>query len=173
MKRTRWYCQGAIVLACFGMIVPERVLAATPTSPQPLVHDVALGTNGTLSGQVVDSQGLPLAGTDVTVWQNENQVAAVKADVNGNFAIAGLRSGVHHVAAGQSVDVYRFWAPNTAPPAAGKQALLVGDQTVARGNFGGGIIRFITNPWVLAGIVAAAIAIPIAVNNDDDSGSGS
>jgi hypothetical protein len=171
MKRTRWYCQVAVALACVGTIVPERVIAATPAAPQPLIRDVALGTNSTFSGQVVDSQGLPQAGTDVTVWQSDTKVAAAKTDADGRFAIAGLRSGVHQVAAGQAVNVYRFWAPKTAPPAAGNEVLIVGDQPVTRGNFGGGFVRFFTNPWVLAGIVAAAIAIPIALNNDDDSGS--
>jgi hypothetical protein len=164
MKRTRWYCQTAVLLACVGMILPQRLMAA-PTASQPLVHDVALGTNGTLTGQVVDGQGIPKTEADVTVWQNENRIAAAKTDENGNFSVAGLRSGVHQVAAGEGVSIYRFWAPNTAPPAASQQALVVSDQNVVRGN---GVIGFLTNPWVLAGIVAAAIAIPIALNNDDD-----
>ena len=172
MKRMRWLTQAAVVLACVGTIVPHRALASTPVAPQSLVRDVELSTNGTLSGQVVDSQGLAQPAADVTVWQNENQVAATKADANGNFAVAGLRSGVHQVAAGQGVTVYRFWAPNTAPPAAGKQALLVADQNVVRGAPGGapgaGVVRFFTNPWVLATLVAVAIAVPIALNNDDD-----
>lgn len=165
MKRTRWYCQTAVLLACVGMILPQRIMAASP-APQPLINDVALGANGTLRGQVVDGQGTPKTDADVTVWQNENRVAAAKTDANGNFSVAGLRSGVHQVAAGEGVNVYRFWAPNTAPPAASQEALVVSDQNVVRGN---GVIGFLTNPWVLAGIVAAAIAIPIALNNDDDS----
>jgi hypothetical protein len=168
MKRTRWYCQLAVLLACVGMVLPQRLMAATPAA-QPLINDVALGENGTLTGQVVDSQNVPQAIAEVAVWQNENRVATTKTDENGNFSVAGLRSGVHQVAAGQGVSVYRFWAPNTAPPAASPGAMIVSDQSVVRGN--GGVIGFLTNPWVLAGIVAAAIAIPIALNNDDDSGS--
>lgn len=169
MKSTRWYCQLAVALACVGMVVPQRVMAATPVSTQqPMVHDIALGEHGSLLGQVVDSQGIPQANADVSVWQNENRVATAKADEKGNFQVTGLRSGVHQVAAGEGVSVYRFWAPNTAPPSASNQAMVVNDQNVVRGN---GVVSFLTNPWVLAGIVAAAIAIPIALNNDDDSGS--
>jgi hypothetical protein len=114
---------------------------------------------------------LPQAGTDVSVWQSDVRVAATKADANGNFTVTGLRTGVHQVAAGQGVGVYRFWAPNTAPPAAGKQALLVADQNVVRGAPCNPMIAFITNPWVLAALVATAIAVPIALNNDDDAAS--
>lgn len=35
----------------------------------------------------------------------------------------------------------------------------------------GGTLGFLSNPWVLAGIVAAAIAIPLAVSADDDDAS--
>ena len=169
MRSTRWYCQLAVALACVGMIVPQRLLAATADGPQNVVNDVALGTNGSLTGQVVDGQGHPQADADVGVWQSDNRIASAKSDVNGNFVVTGLRSGVHQVSAGQGVSVYRFWAPNTAPPSAGQQAMVVSDQNVVRGN--GGFIAFVTNPWVLAGVVAAAIAIPIALNNDDKSGS--
>jgi len=39
------------------------------------------------------------------------------------------------------------------------------------GRYGFGGLGFLANPWVLAGIVAAAIAIPLAVAHDDDEGS--
>jgi len=155
----------AVALACVGMLLPQRLMAATTISAQPMVHDIALGDNGSLSGQVVDSQGIAQSNAEVSVWQNENKVATTKSDEKGNFQVSGLRSGVHQVAAGEGVSVYRFWAPNTAPPSATDQAMVVNDQNVVRGN---GVVGFLTNPWVLAGIVAAAIAIPIALNNNDD-----
>ena len=31
------------------------------------------------------------------------------------------------------------------------------------------VLGFLTNPWVLAGIVAAAIALPLALDDDDAS----
>ena len=168
MKRPNWYRHAVVALACVGTVVPHSAFAAAPAIGQPTVRDLALGDGGTLSGQVVDTAGQPQAGSAVTVWHNETQVAATKADSNGTFHVAGLRSGVHQVAAGQGVQMYRFWAPDTAPPAASAEAMVVADQNVARGNNGGGFVKFVTNPWVLAGVVAAAIAIPIALNNDDD-----
>ena len=40
------------------------------------------------------------------------------------------------------------------------------------GGFGrGGSLGWLANPWVLAGIVATAIAIPLASHDDDDDAS--
>lgn len=169
MKHSRWFNKLMVTVACCGVVAPQNLLAASPAAPQPLVRDVALGNNGSFAGQVVDAQGTAIAGAEVVVVQNDQQVAATRTDGSGSFAINGLRSGVHQVASGSSVSVVRFWAPNTAPPSANSRVMLVADPTVARGN--GGVVGFLTNPWVLAGAVAAAIAIPIALNNDDDSGS--
>ncbi len=36
------------------------------------------------------------------------------------------------------------------------------------GRFGRGRSSFLSNPWVLGGIVAAAIAIPLAIHDDDE-----
>jgi hypothetical protein len=174
MRRTRIFCQSAVLLACVGLIVPEHVLAATTTAEQPMIADVALQSGGTLTGQVVDSQGQAKPQANVNVYHQDQQVASTKTDENGNFSVRGLRGGVHTVAAGEGVATYRFWAPNTAPPQAQSQAMLVADQNVTRGNIGnGGFVAFITNPWVLAGLVATAIAVPIALNNSGGGGGGS
>lgn len=162
----------AVALACTGMMVPQATLAAVPASAPQEIRDLSLGANGTLSGQVVNSQGLAQPEAKVQIWQQEKQVAATTADANGNFAVAGLRGGVHQLAAGNGVQVYRFWSDNTAPPAATNRAMVVSDSNIVRGGSRGGVIGFLTNPWVLAAGVATAIAVPIALNNDDN-GSGS
>lgn len=40
---------------------------------------------------------------------------------------------------------------------------------VSGGGLGSSGLRFLNNPWVLGGIVAAAIAIPLALDSDDAS----
>ena len=45
---------------------------------------------------------------------------------------------------------------------------MVKGQNVVRGA-NAPILAFLANPWVLAGIVAAAIAIPLALDDDDAS----
>ena len=47
---------------------------------------------------------------------------------------------------------------------------ITGGWGIGRGGSGSGL-GFLSNPLVLAGIVAAAIAIPLAVSNDDDDAS--
>jgi hypothetical protein len=53
--------------------------------------------------------------------------------------VKSLRGGTYDVVAGQSKGVYRFWAPNTAPPAAKSQVLLVSQPSVVRGQVFGGV----------------------------------
>ena len=64
-------------------------------------------------------------------------------------------------------------APETAPPAASKSALIVSSATTVRGQTTR-VGSFIANPLVIASIVAAAVAIPVAINEyrkDHKSGS--
>jgi hypothetical protein len=162
----------ALVLACAGMVVPEHAFAAAPGPSEQVVRDLSLGDNGTLTGQVVNSQGLSQSGAQVQILQRDKQVASTTTDAEGNFSVAGLRGGVHQIAAGAGMQVYRFWSSNTAPPAAASRAMIVSDTNIVRGGSRGGVMGFLTNPWFLAGGVATAIAVPIALNNDDgNSGS--
>lgn len=181
MKISKILVRGALVLSCAGMVIPQQVLAAGASPTTAAVNDLALGANGTLSGQVVNSQGQAQPGTQVSIWQQEQKIASATTDSEGNFAVAGLRGGVHQIAAGEGVQVYRLWAANTAPPAAANRAMVVSDNQIVRGGSCdnscgrpcGGVVGFLTNPWVLAAGVATAIAVPIALNNSDDGGSGS
>lgn len=59
--------------------------------------------------------------------------------------------------------MFRLWAANTAPAAARDSALLVvGDEQVLGQ---GGMKYWLANPWVVAGIVAVAVAVPVAIHN--------
>ncbi len=83
-----------------------------------------------------------------------------------------LSGGVCEFQTETNRDVYRLWAPRTAPPAAQQRVLLVSDSKVVLGqNCGGNALGWLANPWVLGGLVAAAIAIPLAVANSDDDAS--
>jgi len=50
------------------------------------------------------------------------------------------------------------------------------DQNISRlemkritgGYYQGGRLSFLTNPWILGSIVAAAIAVPLAIHDSDD-----
>jgi len=164
---------GAVALACLGMLLPTPVLhAATGDAGSKqdadgrvqAVADVALDDGGTLRGQVVDPQGNPVAQTTVSLRRVDGQLVTTVADQSGEFQFTGLRGGTCRIAAGGTTRVYRLWAPRTAPPAARVAALVVVDEQQVLGQ-GGSILRCLRNPWIVAGIVAAAIAIPIAIHN--------
>ncbi len=171
MKRLRLLQLGAALLACLAMVVPTPFLdAQTPeASAQPsrgaapsAVH-VALQPGGTLVGQVLDSQGRPLARTPVALRQSGREVASTATDERGGFAVGGLRGGTYQIATDRSAGVYHLWAANTAPGFARPEALLVEGGVQVRGQ--GALCCALSNPWVLAGIVTAAIAVPIIINN--------
>ncbi len=179
MKRTGWFTLPTVALAMIGLALPQLRAAdlpaqrpvfeplPVPAKPAPItISDLALGEGGMLRGQVVDPQGLPLASVAVAVAQQERVVATARTDQNGHFAIRGLPGGVYQVSAAEGEAVYRLWAPYTAPPAAQPAALVVsGNQLVRSQGPGSGLRAFFTNPWVLAGMLGAALIIPIALNN--------
>jgi hypothetical protein len=161
MKSGRLLRGVVISLAAFGMCIPPVAFAAEP-SPTTLVSDVALNDGGTLHGQVVDLQGVGVAGVPVAVkGQNRELASAVTAD-EGRFSVPGLKGGVYHVAAAEGQGVYRLWSPGTAPPAAQK-GVIVYTQNAPQQN---GFKMFFANPVVIAGLVATAIAVPIALSNN-------
>ena len=146
----------------------------------PAIVDVKLAPGGILRGRIVDVRGMGVAQVYVFVRQASGELTTTKTDFRGDFAIRGLRGGVHQLVAGPEGRVLRAWAPQTAPPAAREGVLIVMGQDVVLGQrHTGPIGRFwgnakypLTKPLVMTGIIAAAVAIPIAVNNrDKNSGS--
>jgi len=181
MKRMGLLKSGTILLACLGLLIPGPMLQASTTDAgsqdradgrAPAVVDVALSDGGTLHGQVVDPQGNPLSRTAVSIQQFDREVANTVTDPSGRFRATGLSGGTYRIVAGQATGTFRLWAPNTAPPSARPAALVVpGNQQLVRGNECNRCLQLLRNPWVIAGIVAVAIAVPVAIYNaDDDDG---
>jgi hypothetical protein len=167
-------------LACAGTIFPLQAQASQPVSA---VRDVALRSGGVLVGQVVNPQGTIQAGSAVSIWQNDREVVSTKTDANGVFAAQGLRGGQYQIMTADGHSLCRLWAPDTAPPAAADTALVVSGADVVRGQwtapmsagaaYGGRWLDWVrSHPYITAGIVAAAIAAPLAVaaTDDDDDG---
>lgn len=153
-----------VALSCVGLLSGQLVQAASP------IKDVSLQPGGRLVGQVVNEQATPQPATRLAVVQDGEAVALATTDNEGRFEVRGLKAGVYTLQTANTGVIYRAWAANTAPPAAADELLVVNDGTVVRGlgggpgaAKGGGHFGWLANPWVLAGIVAAAIAIPLAV----------
>jgi hypothetical protein len=163
----------AATIACFGMVLPTTVTAATPATPATNT-DIALRKGGLLVGQVVDQQGVAKAGTPVSIQFNGKEVATTTTDANGVFAAKGLRGGQYQLVTPQGGNACRLWAADTAPPSARPAALVVSGSEVVRANGAGGawVGWMKAHPYITAGTVASAIAIPLVLaSNDSDSGS--
>ncbi|NUQ64159.1 MAG: carboxypeptidase regulatory-like domain-containing protein [Pirellulales bacterium] len=158
-------------LAMIGMCLPQTLLGAQPA--KPVANDVKLWKGGTMLGQVVDAQGQPIPETIVTLRDSKGNAVAAKTDPRGYFTFQGLKSGAYSVSGAGAEGAYRAWTESVAPPSAQPGVLLVEGNEVLRGQqpLGAFIAQ---HPILIAGIVAAAIAIPIAVHNandDDEPGS--
>ena len=164
----------ALALACLGLALPGNCRAAVSAEPQSAIADVSLEVGGRLHGQVLDANGVPTADSLVKVSFQNQPVAETRTNSNGEFQVTGLRGGVHAVASERGVALCRFWAPDTAPPEAPSRILLVDGDTLVRGKSCGQhrLAHALSNPWLLIGVAAVAIAVPVALNGDDgDSGS--
>ncbi len=183
--KIRFAQQAAAMLACVGMLLPHSVLASAPATTFSQ-QDIALREGGLLVGQVVDAQGAAIASSEVSVLFGDAEVVRTKTDKNGVFAAKGLRGGEYRVITAGGQVAYRLWAPQTAPPAASKGVLIVSGDQVINGQCntcppgyggcnscppsGGGLVGWIkSHPLLVASGVAAAIAIPLAVADDDDA----
>lgn len=164
----RWIRYLPAWMAMVGVCLPQTLLAAD--SAKPVVKDVRLWEGGTLLGQVVDAQGQPLPETLVTLRDNKGNAVPTKTDQNGYFAFQGVPSGAYALAGAGAEGNYRAWTKQVAPPSAQPGVLMVAGNETLRGQRPLG--SFIANhPILVAGVIAAAIAIPIAVynhNKDDD-----
>lgn len=163
MKLKRFQTLLAAV-ACVGIVCPPSALAGTPTNA---AKDVALAPGGVLVGQVVDQQGAVRAGSTVSVRQGTQEIVRTQTDKNGVFAAQGMRGGQYLIVSDDGQSLCRLWAPNTAPPAASEAVVVVTGQEVVRGQYGaygGGWLNWVrSHPYITAGIVAAAVATPLAI----------
>jgi len=142
---------------------PQRLRYEAPTCV-----DVVLGQGGVFCGQVQSGTAAPGEEVELALIQVDREMARTTSDEQGRFRFEGIRSGAYTVAARGTLIEVRLWADGTAPPAARKALLVVAHDDVTLGqNAGGTFWRTVTNPWVSAGLIGAAVAVPIALNNND------
>ncbi|MBN1589847.1 MAG: carboxypeptidase regulatory-like domain-containing protein [Pirellulales bacterium] len=173
MKLTAWLRTLMLVLACLGLLIPAPAMAAVaaPDKVTPGPHpqqikaiDVELHKDGMLVGQVVNAQGIPQNKVPLSLIQGDKTLVKTATNRGGFFAVKEVPSGTYRVVADKTQGVYRLWANKTAPPNAQPGALLVVGQGPARGQTGP-LAYWLGNPWIIGGLVAAAVAIPVAIHN--------
>ena len=164
-------------LAGASLCLPATAANAEQGVPvhAPVVRDVELSDGGLLVGRLIDANGSPIVGGEVAISTGGKTLAATQTDAEGVFAVAKLRGGVHEIKTADSLQVCRLWAPSTAPPQVPKSIDLVADADVVRGQYGpppgNRFVRkakvWATNPFIVGGVVAAAVAIPVALSDND------
>jgi hypothetical protein len=190
MKKAQRKKAWVVTLICVSLGTPRVAYSVEPANPVRNQHrvqsaDVRLDPRGALIGQLLDTQGRPASRVPVELWRSGERIAATATDADGRFGFAPVTVGVYQVLAAEAdALVVRAWQPATAPPAASDQLLLVRGSVVRgqyppracappAGVYDGAVMRTLSNPWVFSGLVAAGIAIPIALANDDDDRQGS
>ena len=149
--------------ACLALI---GILSSTAVAAAPASRDLALSEAGQLRGQVYQGNGQTLASKTVSLLKHgEQKPVQVTTDAKGQFAIANVEPGLYHLVCDGHGGAVRVWKHELAPPKSHDAAMIVVGE-VERGKFGNG---FWSNPLWLTGLVAAAIAIPLALS--DSSGS--
>ena len=166
-------------LAALGVCLSGAVFAAPPVT-KAVVHDVALVSGGTLAGQLVDAQGNPMTDAGVTLLLEQKSLGVAKTDAQGRFVFRGLRGGVYQLTAANGTGSYRLWAEGTAPKGTSQFALVTAGDAVVRGQgYANGYYYqyqhshshlgrakfLLANPWVVSGIVATAVAVPVGIHN--------
>ena len=173
MKLNKFAHAALVATICMGVSMPQLVSARDAVAPaqvpvKQVVEDVVLKAD-TLHGALVDQAGRGVEDAPVVIGQNGKQVAVLRTDAEGRFAAPGLKAGVYQVVSHGGAVVYRVWNENEAPAAAKQGVIHTVDPQVARGAHHGGLLKLLSNPIVLALIIAAAIAIPLALDDDDDA----
>jgi len=160
-----------VCLALVGVCLPQMAFASSPQT-DTLATDVQLREGNIFDGQVITPENVAVANTEVTLLSAGHRIAQAKTDANGYFAFSGVRTGLYQVTAAKGQGTYRLWNGRTAPPKVQQGALVYAGQETVRGQNGfRGVRNFLANPIVIAGIVATAIAVPVAIHNSKKSGS--
>jgi hypothetical protein len=163
----------AVLTACLGILAAPLQAASPRSNAHNLIPDIALQAGGVIEGAVVNPNGHRISGSTVKVTSRGELKAQVRTDKTGRFRVENLRGGIYQFQTDNGVSTVRVWAAQTAPPSAARQLLIVDQGEVVRGIFGEGhgsqIMNALSNPLVLAGIVAVAIAVPLALDDNDTS----
>ena len=160
----------ALVLAPTVRVEAEHPLPAD--RPLAQVLDVALDAEQMLHGQVVNPSAVAVQQGQALLLRDGVTIGLVQADLEGRFAIRLTQGGLYQMATDHEVVSFRAWTAGAAPPRA-QRAIVLTAGDVTRGQQGQ--IPFVRHsPWVIVGVVAAAVAIPIVLHNHrNDRGDGS
>jgi len=156
------------VVANGPLLCAEQRTAETPVEETPeresLMQDVKLQPEGVLKARIVDLQGNPVVGEQVSVMFRGKEIAAVVSDEDGFATVGGMRPGLHAIVTPASTTGVRLWNADTAPPTASSVPAVVSDSEVVRGQFG----AFNLPMFVVLAAAGASIAMGLDTKNTVD-----
>lgn len=167
---------GRVALAVWTaayLVVGGTAKTAGAASPEVIreVQQVVLQPDGRVHGMLVDQAGRGVSDAPVVIGEEGKLLKQLRTDAEGKFVWKEARVGAFQVVTPERATVYRVWPSDNAPKDAKPAIIQTVDPTIARGASHGPLVTFLTNPIFLALLVAAAIAIPLALDDDDDSAS--
>lgn len=170
MKVSKFLKVAMVALACGGVCLPQSAMAAKPVVVNgiPVHGDVeSLELQGELLvGGLVDHAGKGVADAPVLIAQNGKPVTELRTDADGRFAAKGLQPGRYQVVSHGGVQTYDVFAKGQAPQHAKRGVVHRVDPQVARGAPGSPFRSLLSHPMVIATAIAAAVAIPLSLNDD-------
>ena len=158
------------VVANGPILCAEQRAPGTPVEETPdretLIQDVKLRPSGVLTTRIVDLQGNPVVGEQVSVMFRGKEVAAVVSDADGFATVSGMRPGLHAIVTPAGTTGCRLWNDDTAPPTATSVPAIVSDSENVRGQFGAFNLPMAV---VLAAAVAGVVLALDAKDTADDA----
>lgn len=166
----------AALVATIPLIIPDAMQTASAKEPaprhlmsktqaaEPKPTDIVLHPGNIIAGEVFAADGKPLAATEVIVQIGRHEVARVSTNQFGEFAVEVPRGGVYLLTSNGGTILVRAWTATAAPPSSLDKITIAPQTTVIRAQSEGGGFDPLLG-LLLAGGIAAAIAIPVALNN--------
>lgn len=174
------------VLVASVLTSPSLLQAGTSrtvSTQKARLINVELQADGSLPGQLLTDSGLAVTATGIKVHDQKDLklvTNAVKTDEAGRFVINDLKSGSVVLSVGEASYACRVWQNGSAPPKSLTSVALVAGSDVVRGQDCVPCkpsmmqrLRCMSSGQKLGLglVVAAAIALPIVLNDDDDNAS--
>lgn len=145
--------------------------ASAQKATKAIVPDVALASDGSFKGTLIDGARKPLAKTKVILMKDGKLVTTVETNEKGEYTLPSLKPGAYQIEVKKQTIAVRLWKPAAAPPQSLKQLDMayVPDAQVVRGQFG--YLDPVNTSLLLlgvAGVVLGAVAVSEISNLQDD-----
>lgn len=151
-------------------VASEIVARSRPV--EATVIDIVMLPGNIVAGELRDADDRPIGNAEIAIIRGRETIARGMTDKQGEFAIEVPHGGTFLVFSKQSSRLVRAWTASAAPPKSKTRIHLTASRTIVRGQSPGpgmGMDPFL-GLFLVSGVIAA-IAIPLAINANDDNDS--